>query len=129
MFLLLFFLASFRRPPRPTLFPYTTLFRSRRGCSDVWETSVFLSRCTLDERTGITFTDPLGRAPAPASAVHRSHIEDALGPSLIVSSGADSRAVDLRNRGCGRRSLSYRESRPLLSDCLTFTPDRSVKTL
>src|SRR5690348_18120422 len=22
----------FRRPPRPTLFPYTTLFRSRPGC-------------------------------------------------------------------------------------------------
>src|SRR5699024_7596407 len=64
------------------------------------------------ERTGITFADPLGRAPAPAGAVHRSHIEDALGPSLIVSSGADSRALDLRNRGCERRSLSYREPRP-----------------
>src|SRR5699024_12744373 len=29
--LFLFFLLI-RRPPRPTLFPYTTLFRSNRGC-------------------------------------------------------------------------------------------------
>src|SRR5262252_10475914 len=29
--LLLFFFLMIRRPPRSTLFPYTTLFRSRRG--------------------------------------------------------------------------------------------------
>src|SRR5690242_21476370 len=29
----LFFFLMLRRPPRPTLFPYTTLFRSRRGAS------------------------------------------------------------------------------------------------
>src|SRR5690349_24748661 len=29
--LLLFFFLLIRRPPRSTLFPYTTLFRSRRG--------------------------------------------------------------------------------------------------
>src|SRR5438552_12994795 len=28
--ILLFFFSMFRRPPRSTLFPYTTLFRSRR---------------------------------------------------------------------------------------------------
>src|SRR5215813_14559980 len=27
-----FFFLMIRRPPRSTLFPYTTLFRSRRGC-------------------------------------------------------------------------------------------------
>src|SRR3712207_7098593 len=31
MFLLLFFFLMIRRPPRSTLFPYTTLFRSRGG--------------------------------------------------------------------------------------------------
>src|SRR5216683_3851201 len=31
-FLLFFFFLMIRRPPRSTLFPYTTLFRSRPGC-------------------------------------------------------------------------------------------------
>src|SRR5690554_8190637 len=38
LFLLLFFLFFFlmiRRPPRSTLFPYTTLFRSRRNSASV----------------------------------------------------------------------------------------------
>src|SRR6266849_9010733 len=30
-----FFFLMIRRPPRSTLFPYTTLFRSRRGCTAV----------------------------------------------------------------------------------------------
>src|SRR3712207_7946004 len=29
-----FFFLMIRRPPRSTLFPYTTLFRSSRGCGD-----------------------------------------------------------------------------------------------
>src|SRR2546422_182071 len=32
-YLLLFFFLMIRRPPRSTLFPYTTLFRSVRDCS------------------------------------------------------------------------------------------------
>src|SRR5208283_5907647 len=36
-FSFLFFFLMIRRPPRSTLFPYTTLFRSRSGCSStVW---------------------------------------------------------------------------------------------
>src|SRR5215813_14372701 len=31
VFLFFFFFLMIRRPPRSTLFPYTTLFRSRRG--------------------------------------------------------------------------------------------------
>src|SRR3712207_8620476 len=34
-----------RRPPRSTLFPYTTLFRSLRAPSTVVETPSWLSRC------------------------------------------------------------------------------------
>src|SRR5258708_16365457 len=30
---LFFFFLMIRRPPRSTLFPYTTLFRSRKGCA------------------------------------------------------------------------------------------------
>src|SRR5690606_39697465 len=36
MFLLCFFFLMVRRPPRSTLFPYTTLFRSRRERNDRW---------------------------------------------------------------------------------------------
>src|SRR5438552_9428277 len=32
LFFFLFFFLMIRRPPRSTLFPYTTLFRSRIGC-------------------------------------------------------------------------------------------------
>src|SRR2546422_2295160 len=32
----LFFFLMIRRPPRSTLFPYTTLFRSRAACSSSW---------------------------------------------------------------------------------------------
>src|SRR2546422_6233796 len=33
-----------RRPPRSTLFPYTTLFRSVRGIAPVWQSSNRVSR-------------------------------------------------------------------------------------
>src|SRR2546423_14432719 len=32
LFFVFFFFLMIRRPPRSTLFPYTTLFRSRRSC-------------------------------------------------------------------------------------------------
>src|SRR6266487_1850690 len=35
LFFFLFFFLMIRRPPRSTLFPYTTLFRSRRASADV----------------------------------------------------------------------------------------------
>src|SRR5436853_7900446 len=44
----LFFFLMIRRPPRSTLFPYTTLFRSRRGQSSCFHASIIErgdSRC------------------------------------------------------------------------------------
>src|SRR6266571_7580833 len=37
LFFFIFFFLMIRRPPRSTLFPYTTLFRSCRGCWDYWQ--------------------------------------------------------------------------------------------
>src|SRR5476651_2839988 len=37
-FVSLFFFLMIRRPPRSTLFPYTTLFRSRGGLTEMLET-------------------------------------------------------------------------------------------
>src|SRR2546430_9538681 len=36
---LFFFFLMIRRPPRSTLFPYTTLFRSSRTCAGRWPTA------------------------------------------------------------------------------------------
>src|SRR5471030_3437633 len=46
-----FFFLMIRRPPRSTLFPYTTLFRSEPGCAD--EPWAFPSRrrCRSEEHT------------------------------------------------------------------------------
>src|SRR6266498_4803219 len=44
-----FFFLMIRRPPRSTLFPYTTLFRSRRRAR---------RRCALRPRTGCRGTRP-----------------------------------------------------------------------
>src|SRR6478752_9670549 len=46
-----FFFLMIRRPPRSTLFPYTTLFRSRAGCRDRsrWRRTASLPRCARSE--------------------------------------------------------------------------------
>src|SRR2546428_620775 len=47
---LFFFFLMIRRPPRSTLFPYTTLFRSwRRPCSKAWPTM----RCSPAKRSSV----------------------------------------------------------------------------
>src|SRR2546422_3562067 len=63
-FVFFFFFLMIRRPPRSTLFPYTTLFRSRPGAvvsrlvarsasSAGWE-----SRCTAPDRATVSFVHP-----------------------------------------------------------------------
>src|SRR3712207_8979960 len=49
-----------RRPPRSTLFPYTTLFRSSFGC--IHKARVFCIHGTVFAKT---FGDPLGWAVTP----------------------------------------------------------------
>src|SRR2546430_17687419 len=45
----IFFFLMIRRPPRSTLFPYTTLFRSDRGCSSIPSHSdLFGCNCLVD---------------------------------------------------------------------------------
>src|SRR2546429_6624045 len=69
---LLFFFLMIRRPPRSTLFPYTTLFRSARlqaadlrmGCPDPF-TCVFES-------------DSLGLTETPRSEEHTSELQSRL---------------------------------------------------
>src|SRR5215204_7500792 len=47
-----FFFLMIRRPPRSTLFPYTTLFRSR-GCPSPWTSTAATSRRPASRRAEI----------------------------------------------------------------------------
>src|SRR5260370_24761599 len=50
-----FFFLMIRRPPRSTLFPYTTLFRSSPLCPDDWDTDIsgrrYRTRSRSEEHT------------------------------------------------------------------------------
>src|SRR3712207_7198903 len=83
--MLFFFFLMIRRPPRSTLFPYTTLFRSR-----------------VDERD-----DPLGRRPVPERAdrdVPRGGADEA----RAVGHG---QARQLARRGRRHRHLDRKSTR------------------
>src|SRR3712207_8137499 len=58
-----------RRPPRSTLFPYTTLFRSRVAWTETWREAREWLRAKLEEVEGITEieTDEAGNLWATAS--------------------------------------------------------------
>src|SRR2546427_5729654 len=49
----LFFFLMIRRPPRSTLFPYTTLFRSCLGVSDLVADAIQFALCTIDAPLGL----------------------------------------------------------------------------
>src|SRR5256885_10698229 len=64
-----FFFLMIRRPPRSTLFPYTTLFRSSRR--PPW--SVRVARARGDDSPGAP--DQLGRPEHPRSEEHTSELQ------------------------------------------------------
>src|SRR5690348_18211771 len=49
------------RPPRSTLFPYTTLFRSRFGEMEVWALEAYGAAYTLQEILTVKSDDVAGR--------------------------------------------------------------------
>src|SRR5215216_7214960 len=64
-----FFFLMIRRPPRSTLFPYTTLFRPGRPCPAV---SGSAGRCAAGGRAGRTAPRPW---PGPRSEEHTSELQ------------------------------------------------------
>src|SRR5438093_3633786 len=67
---LLFFLLLIRRPPRSTLFPYTTLFRSRlRRCAAGWISSAPTAWCSRATAPSIP------RAGSKRSEEHTSELQ------------------------------------------------------
>src|SRR5215211_8329902 len=51
IFIFFFFFLMIRRPPRSTLFPYTTLFRSRRSCCTGLPSRTRGSPCRQDRKS------------------------------------------------------------------------------
>src|SRR2546426_8001199 len=71
--LLFFFFLMIRRPPRSTLFPYTTLFRSSRACS-------------MSSSESYTFAGPENRRPSLPVIFARSeeHTSELQSPCNLV---------------------------------------------
>src|SRR2546423_7580297 len=59
-----------RRPPRSTLFPYTTLFRSPRPTSLSQRTAPFVTGCSFTPRFR-----PIGRMLSARSEEHTSELQ------------------------------------------------------
>src|SRR2546429_9484858 len=73
-----FFFLMIRRPPRSTLFPYTTLFRSRSGTNRFHGSAYeFLRNSALDARN--FFEDPT----APKAPFKRNQFGGAVGGPII----------------------------------------------
>src|SRR2546422_8597005 len=71
----LFFFLMIRRPPRSTLFPYTTLFRSRRGPTTGTRSGRVRTRTSTK---GSTFSPPGAQMSSPRSEEHTSELQSRL---------------------------------------------------
>src|SRR5438034_4330686 len=90
-----------RHPPRSTLFPYTTLFRSLRGGSD----AVLGVAASRDERAHGVARAPLGHA---RSEEHTSELQSHsdLVCRLLLEKKKISKTAPLRAAGHGAAALS-----------------------
>src|SRR5258708_26012416 len=61
-----------RRPPRSTLFPYTTLFRSWTGCAAARRSSASTRRSAASSRPGRPWPSPISRRPSTTTSVTTS---------------------------------------------------------
>src|SRR3712207_9139169 len=97
-----------RRPPRSTLFPYTTLFRSRGGGQVAGDRGEVERRDRVDEALERTVVDPV----PDAGRAHRLLGHDLAGEVHVVAPEVDqlAGAVDLRLVG-GLRLTQHRRRR------------------
>src|SRR3989442_7583762 len=81
-----------RRPPRSTLFPYTTLFRSQNGHLDAYQTGA--------DHAGLLLSDPgFFEAPAWRSEEHTSELQSR--PHLVCRLLLEKKTAVLRSQICG----------------------------
>src|SRR2546427_12809734 len=101
---LLFFFLMIRRPPRSTLFPYTTLFRSRR------EGGHLVKGSRVGASTPAPWSASLTRGRSPA-AISRESCSDSPGSSSGSSAWPG---------GCAGSCLDYLVSAPAAAGCGEF---------
>src|SRR5207253_7019247 len=80
MLLLLFFFLMIRRPPRSTLFPYTTLFRSEVNVAVVWAADLsdftsFIVALVADELRHRPGFERRAQLPQTRSEEHTSELQ------------------------------------------------------
>src|SRR3712207_7210835 len=92
-----------RRPPRSTLFPYTTLFRSETSTAQVWNNAL------VDNSIGVHVLDGR-RAPLPVDITFRNN---------VISSGVASRSEEHTSE---LQSRQYLVCRLLLEKKNSLTP-------
>src|SRR5256885_15599334 len=82
---LLFFFLMIRRPPRSTLFPYTTLFRSETS-GGIFRTTVCASSEVLNAKPGCAFPSCVSRIFSSSSTSERSeeHTSELQSPCNLV---------------------------------------------
>src|SRR5438445_8928407 len=80
-----------RRPPRSTLFPYTTLFRSRPASTEVGLASSVISSSAAVSHNALT-------RPTTAPAVAGSISEGVPPPKKIVSTRSEEHTSELQSR-------------------------------
>src|SRR2546429_4384685 len=93
-----FFFLMIRRPPRSTLFPYTTLFRSR-PVADQWRRA-FPPRSGTERRIARRSEEHTSELQSRLHLVCRLLLEKKKNALLNVTA-----ALDARIRACGTRSL------------------------
>src|SRR5215216_6095701 len=95
-FLLFFFFLMIRRPPRSTLFPYTTLFRSRRGANHptfvTGVPSAGLEPAHPAPEAGALSTELRGRGTPSLATASDSLAQGRLGPDYARPMRADGRS-------------------------------------
>src|SRR2546421_12170306 len=79
-----FFFLMIRRPPRSTLFPYTTLFRSKLRCGSTISGSCWSVSPTQSCRRSSTTSPPGGRAPGARRARSEEHTSELQSRSDLV---------------------------------------------
>src|SRR2546427_13253983 len=82
LFLFLFFFLMIRRPPRSTLFPYTTLFRSRPGNRRPWRGSA--RRHSPARNSACCSTAPRHSRPTPWRLRSEEHTSELQSQSNLV---------------------------------------------
>src|SRR3990167_9404641 len=105
-----------RRPPRSTLFPYTTLFRSNTPITDIHVDKVFIGSCTNSRIEDLRAAAGVGRGQPKASHVKLVLV---VAGSGLVKAQAEKEGLDRVFRDAG---FEWRE--PGCSMCLGMNADR-----